>query len=388
MKKISQSLLSLVGLIVVIFLGLVASAAAQEVVATQPTVTPVPVVQTDPAVDPLMVARAFALKTPDHYQVQLSGTVLVSNSWSSFIFQAVMDSEGNITGLRINDVAIKLPKPIHSLPIGDGGVVKDVEVFVAGFSVTGEYVGYGRLYKGLVFGGDNLTVEFRPAVIRVVVPGVDVVGYGNDIRIKIPALEEYGYGWGSDAEGNFFVDLPVVGGTYDYELTQWSTGRVIGTGKINGPFKPVETSKDAFIGLTLQGNVRQVKLTDDPNRWVRLNSRFDCQVPVGGNSVSMGKVFFMDVGDGGLDFVADVAVAVNVYRVTDSGDLTEVPVSNLTYQPNPYQTHIATPSKTGKVVMAVTPLGKVGDYVPNFFFRRYYGPMPPPDTAGDGGGKG
>ncbi len=387
MKKIRQSFVGL--LTAIIFLGLVASAAAQEVATT--TSIPsgsTPVVQTDPAVDPVMVARAFALKTPDHYEVWLYGTMLVSNDWQAYRFTAMMDGEFNITDLRINDVAIKLPKPIRSLPIGDGGLVRNVDLSVLAYSDTGEYVGSGSLNKPLVFAGDSLTIELRPSEIKIAIPGVDVAAYeyGGDINLRIPGLSNYG--WGNE-DGNFFVYMPVVSGTYDYELIQRSTGKVIGAGKITNPFKPVQVSKDAFVGLNLQGNVRQVKFDrGQGDGQAYLATSFDCQIPVG-NGVSDGKVFFLDVGQGALELAVSSAVTVKVYQATASGDMTEVPVSNLTYQPNAdYYTHIATPSKVGKVVVVVTPFGKAWKDRSGFSFHRFYGPTPPPDTANNSGGGG
>ena len=331
------------------------------------------VIPPDSNVNPLNVARAFALKTPDHYECYFGGSILVSNVFQPMSMQFTMAKDFGITKLVINGNAIALPEPIYGLPLGEAGLMRDVYLNVNAMTKSGEYAGNGYVQKIVVTKNDSLIVKLTPAEIKQELPA-DVAQYGNDIDLSIDNFP-YGYGYGVD-NGKFYAYLPPVGGKYSYVLRQRSTGAVIGSGTLE-PFKPAVTPNDAYVGITYIGNVQGIALNQEAglDDWVGINNiNFDCQVPTEDGPV-MGKVIFTDVGSGNLDIILNGEYEVFVQAASSEGDMPFLALQDISASGQGWHEtrFVTTSGNVGKVVVTIIP--KITNQERNVWgnFHRFYG---------------
>lgn len=325
-------------------------------------------------VNPLNVARAFALKTPAYFNCWFQGQALVSNTWQQTTMNFIVrKSDFAITNLTINDKVIPLPKPIYGLPLGDGGIMRNVYVNASAMTKSGEYAGNGYVQMQQVSKDDQIEIILRPADVRQEIP-VDVGLYGSDIRFDIDGFI-YGYGYGV-SDGKFYAYLPPVGGKYHYILRRWSTGEPIGEGWVE-PFKDAVTPEATYFGVRYIGNVIGVDFnstgTDD---WIGVpNIQFDCSVPTDEGTNVQGKVVFTDVGSGSLELIMGADVHVFVQQVTDKGDMPFLLLEDhsVNYGGGNVETRVNTvKAKIGKVVITIIPKGPI-KYGPYLNIHRYYG---------------
>jgi len=331
----------------------------------------------NPNVNPLNVARALALNPPSYFQCSLSDQMLISNVFQPNTMQFVMrKSDFGITNLVINQTnSIALPAPIYGIPLGDGGLMRNVFLNVNALGKDGEYVGNGYLQLQSVSKNDSITVTIAPNGIKQEIP-VDVGEYGNDIGLTIDNFI-YGYGYGVD-NGKFYVYLPPVGGTYHYTLRQLSTGKVIGQGWLT-PFENAVTPTDAYFGINYMGNVLGVDFPDPIgfDSWIGVpNINFNCSVPMTTGTNVLGKVLFTDAGSGGIEIIAEGQYWIYIQTATsNNGDMPLVPLQDYSSsQPGWYETHVATTtSNIGKVVITIIP--KPGNTIQNPWvnLHRFYG---------------
>lgn len=343
--------------------------------------------QSDTNINPLNVARAFALKTPAYFVCQLQGQALISNSWQSVEMKFVVrKGDFGITNLTIGDTHIPLPEPIYGLPLGDGGIIRNVYVNATAVTKSDEYAGNGWVQLPQVTKDDHIQVVLHPADVRIEIP-VDVGLYGNDIRLDI---ENFIYGWGYGVSGDkFYVYLPPVGGRYHYILRRWSTGEPIGEGYIE-PFRATVTPDNAYFGVRYIGNVIEAEFnTVNTDEWIGVpNLGFDCSIPTTAGTNVFGKVIFVDVGSGGLELVIGADVWVYVQRATSTdGDmpflaLEDHSVTNQWYT----ETRLNTVQpRVGKVVITIVPKSSVDKLWLNL--HRFYGLPSSSTTPISGGGK-
>ncbi len=344
----------------------------------------------DTNINPLNVARGFALKTPTSFQCNLYGDALVSNAWKQVSVQfRVRKSDFAITNLSINNNNIPLPKPIYSLPLGNGGVLRNVSVGVSGWTESNEYGGNGRSYYPEITKDDQIEVVLNPSGIRQEIP-VDVGVYGGNIQLDIEGFN-YGYSYGVE-NGKFYVDLPPIGGKYHYVL-RLSTGEPIGEGIIE-PFHNAVTDNATFFGVKYAGNVLGVEFNSPSGNdsWKGVyNIGFDCIVPRVDGSITTGKVLFVDVGSGDLELSVNQDVYIYVQKVTENGDMPFLPLENHSVASQGYvETRMNTTSgKIGKVIIIIIPKsekGVVGTFYLNL--HRFYGPLSIPTGGGSGGSTG
>lgn len=331
--------------------------------------------QTDTNINPLNVARAFALKTPASFQCQMAGEMLVSNSWQWMNMSFTMRGDFAITNLSVNGNQIALPEPIYGIPMGDAGLMRNVYLNMNAMTKSGEYAGSGYLYQQMVSKDDNLKVVISPAEIRQEIP-IDVSQYGNDLDLTIEGYD-YGYGWGV-SDGKFYVYMSPVGGSYQYILRRRSDGMVIGTGWLE-PFHSVNTPGNAYVGFSYVGNVQGVEFTQPAGTesWAEIRYvQFDCSVPMYGGSNVLGKVIFADVGPGALEIVLNGEYDIYVQDATsDNGDMPFLPLEdNSTSGQYWSQTRVNTLSQNvGKVVVTIIPKPSNNVSGPWVGFHRFYG---------------
>lgn len=330
--------------------------------------------QNDTNINPLNIARAFSLKTPAYFKCQLYGLALVSNSWQRTTMTFfVQKSDFAITNLDINGKSIPLPKPIFGLPLGDGGIISDVYVSVAAYTRSGENCGYGSSQLPMVSKNDQIEVVLRPTDVRVEIP-VDVSKYANDIHLEIENFV-YGYGWGTDSDGKFYVSLPPVGGSYHYILRRWSTGEPIGEGYIE-PFKGVKTQNDAFLGVTYMGNVLGANFQmESGDEWISIPKiAYNCVIPMTNGTNVNGQVIFMDVGSGKLELIISGDVDIYVQQVVSQGDMPFLELEDHSYHDKwSSETRVNTTIyKVGKVVVTLVPKSPL-EYRPWLNIHRFYG---------------
>ncbi len=333
-------------------------------------------------INPLDVGRAFALKSPTYFKCTLYGNALVGDVWQPTIMEFVTrKSDHGITNLVVNGMIIPLPKPIYGLPMGDGGIIKDVNVNVTAFTDSGEYAGNGYTYAQAVSTGDQIEVILRPADVRREIP-VDVGRYGNDIKLEIEGFT-YGYGYGIDG-GKFYVYLPPVGGTYHYILRRWSTGEPIGEGWIE-PYKDPVISNNAFVGIRYIGNVVGVEFERRvSDQWISVpRQSFDCSIPTEDGTNVLGKVIWADVGQSSLEVSIHGSFDVYVYQATEEGDM---PLLELEDHSSNYQTRVNTVrNKVGKAVIVVVPRDSSAEQTTWIDLHKYLGsPSLPPVVIGKG----
>lgn len=334
----------------VLFLVAKVGLAAESSVATPP----------DPNVNPLNVARALVLKTPEYFRGFLQAEMLISNAFQSVEMRFDMTREFVITSLTVNGEEIALPEPINGIPLGDGGLMRNVYIQVNGQTVSGEFAGYGYLQKLVVTKDDSLQVVFLPADIKQEIPGVDVARYGGDLELVIEGIPSgYGYGYGTE-NGHYYAWVPPIGGRYHYILRQRSTGAVIGSGWLE-PFQPTVTPSDAYLSVTYVGNVREVRFLDQVgmDSWAGVDSiSFDCLVPTDDGTTVNGKVLFVDVGSGGLEIAMGGQFDIYVQSATsDLGYMPFLPLEDRSTSGDGwYQARVNTISRNvGKVVVTIVP---------------------------------
>ncbi|MES2215885.1 MAG: hypothetical protein V4481_01140 [Patescibacteria group bacterium] len=337
--------------------------------------------QTDTNINPLNVARGLALKPATSYQWYVSGEMLVSNQWRSYYFQyTVRKSDGAITDLSVNGVAIKLAKPAIGLPLGDGGMMRGVYANASAFTKSGEYAGFGYTQKDLVRKGETISVTLAPAEIAQEIQ-LDPIYMGQDLNLRIENFP-YGYGWGWQ-NGKFTVYTTPIGGKFNYTITL-RDGTTISSGVLE-PYKPVVVDNNTYSAINYVGNVIEggFKSPAGQEEWTSTGSvEFDCLIPLPGQPAVYGKVIFMDVDVGGLDLTISGNYGVLVQKVTEQGDMPFLPLQNLSSSGNGYvETRVATGQNVGKIVVSVIPHEKSGQAW--ISLHRFYGPL---DTSG--GGKG
>jgi hypothetical protein len=340
--------------------------------APAPTTTPV----TPTQIDARVIARAFVLKPYARCQCFLQGNMLVNGGWTWMNIDFTMEKDGAITQMFVNSVQIPIPTPIYGIPLGDGGLMRDVYLNVNATTADGEYAGFGYLQQEAVSKGDNLIVELTPAGIKTEIP-FDITNAGN-VQLIIEGFP-YGYGYGSE-NGKFFVELPPVGGRYHYIIKRWSDGVVLGEGWVE-PFKPTEESNDTFVGVSYLGNVVEVgfKQPAGVNDWETI-AGFDlnCTIPTTTGSSVMGKVFFADAGAGNLDLMISGDYLVYVQSATSTGDMPYLLLANhSTNNQGWIETRmVTTAGSIGKVVITIIPRpGAVNNQAkPWLSVYRFYGP--------------
>lgn len=314
--------------------------------------------QNDTQVNPLDVGRAFALKSPAFFKLQLQGRTLMGDSWQDTIMLfAVRKSDFAITNLTINGVSIPLPKPIYGLPMGDGGIMADVNINATAFTASGEFAGHGYNFVRLVSVNDQIEVVVRPADVRRQIP-VDVGRYGNDIKLEIEEFI-YGYGYGVDGD-KFYVYLPPIGGKYHYILRRWSTGEPIGEGWVE-PFKDPVVSENAYVGIRYLGNVIGVEFNKSTvDEWIAVpHVQYDCSIPTEDGTNVFGKVISVDVGAQSLEVIVNGKVDVYVYQATADGDM---PLLKLEDRSTYHETRVNTiVGKVGKAVVVIVPYDASGN---------------------------
>jgi len=322
------------------------------------------------SINPLDIARAFALKPPYAHGGSWYGDMLIGQQWVRTYMFWQMDKYGAITALEINGVQIPLPEPIYGLPMGDGGLARNVWISLDAVTESGENAGSGSLYKEIVSKGDSLIVTLIPASITQVIP-VSVAGNDN-VQLTIENFT-YGYGWWV-ADGQLHVSLPPVGGSYDYVVRD-GRGNVIGTGVIK-PFQPVIAADDAYIGVALLGNVQGAEFTQPDGRddWTSLSSlKMDCSIPTDGGGVA-GKVIYVDCASGGLQVSVYGDYSITVQSATSSGDMPQLQLEDHSVtQPGWTMTQVNTTDiGIGKVVITIIP--KPGNTAPNPWLNlhRFY----------------
>ncbi len=327
----------------------------------------------DPNVNPVNVARALALKTPGYYSGRMWCDMLISGSFQEMEMGFIMQKDFSITSLTVDGDPINLPEPILSLPLGDGGLMRNVYLNISAMTAEGEYAGSGYADERVVTKDDRLSVVIAPADIRQEIP-VDVSLYGNDIQLIIEDFI-YGYGYGV-SDGRFYVYLPPVGGAYHYILRRWSDGSVIGTGWLE-PFKPVITPNDAYLGVTYLGNVQEVTFTrsEGYDDWAYLRQiKFDCLVPTTAGSM-MGKVAFADVGSSGLEIIISGKYWIYVQSAMDeNGDMPYIPLKDNSQSGQGwYETRVNTfGTGIGKVVISIIPAPGNTRLNPWADFHKFY----------------
>ena len=362
MKKMKVWLVAVMACLVASFV----SAAGGPVVITPPV--------TNSGVNPLNVARAFALKTPAYYQCWLSGDMLIDGKfkWTDMSF-TMRGGDFAITNLVIDGTnSIPLPQPIYGIPLGNGGLMQNVFLNVNAMTKNGEYAGSGYIQRQAVSKDDSLVVVISPAAMKQEIP-VDLATYGNDISLTIDGFT-YGYGYGV-VDGKFYVWLPPVGGRYHYVLRRQSDGTIIGSGWVE-PFKNTVTPDDAYIGVSYIGNVMGSEFPQ-PNgvdSWAGIpNISFDCEIPMADGSVVAGKVIFTDVGSGGLELYLGGDCWVGVYSATTAtGDMLGVPLKDNGSMPG-WTAVSTTGMQVGKVVITIIPKPTNQFVNPYVNLHRFYG---------------
>lgn len=308
------------------------------------------------AINSLDIACAFALKPPSTYHGYMDCDMLVSNAWVWMYMEMDMVKDANgvlaITSLTINNVQIPMPEPVYGIPMGDGGVARDVYLYISAMTKTGDYSGWGELRTNVVSKGDSLLVTLMPASITQILP-VDVTGY-NMVQVVIENFP-YGCGWWIE-DGQLHVSFAPVGGEYHCVVYDMS-GNVIWDGMVE-PFKPAISSDDSYVGVALMGNVVGAEFTqpDGQDGWTYIsNIKMDCSIPTDDGGVLTGKVVYVDCGTGGLEMRIGGSYSVYVYSATTgmpSLDLRDNSHGNQ----YPSQTWVNTTAiNIGKVVVAIIP---------------------------------
>ena len=316
--------------------------------------------------NPLDIARAFALKTPDHFNCWLTGNMLISNSFQWVAMSFIMTLDFGITNLVVYDAygnvtQIPTPEPIYGIPLGDGGLWQNVGVYVSAVTKTGDSSGYAWTNVNSIVKGDNLMVTLIPAMIRQTLP-VDISQCFGDFQVIINNMP-YGYGFGPE-NGQIVLELAPVGGQYPYVVRRISDGTVIATGWVQ-PFRPATEDNDTYLGVGYLGNVKELAFSQ-PNGvedWIGANSlAMNCVIPNDSGSVT-GQVIFIDAGSRGLDIQMWGKFSISIYSATgNDGDMQLLPTQDLSA--DPYSTRIATTGmNAGKVVIVVVP--KQGNTVQN-----------------------
>jgi len=313
---------------------------------------------TPPVVDipdnPINIARAFALNPFTNCQWQIGGEMLIDNQYIQTHMTLTTRKNGAITSILINDDPIPLPNgPIYGLPMGNGGVFRNVNIYVSAMNDTGDCVANGQLNQALVKKGDSLVVPLIPGGLRQEIV-CDLPSSGN-VDLIIEGFDD-GYSWGVQ-DGHLYVYLPPVGGIYNYTVRNMTTGAIIGSGTIE-PFKPTVAANRAYVGVSYAGNVIEAEFPqpDGYDAWANLRSvEFDCSIPWNG-STAPGKVIFADCGGGGLEVQSFMThCQVYVQQVTTEGDM---PYLALTDNSAPGTTRVSTIQKNiGKVVITIINLG-------------------------------
>ena len=344
----------------------------------------IPPVNETQSINPVDVARAFALKSPAFCEGDLWCDMLISNKYQTMWMSFMMRSDdGAITNLVINDVNIPLPKPIYGLPMGDGGVMHDVWLSMSAYTASGDFAGHGYFSEQEVINGDNMVVTLIPADIKIPIP-INTPIKGR-VEVEIEGVP-YGYGYGVE-NGQLYVWLPPVGGSYSYVVRD-SNGMVIGSGTIE-PFEETVVDRDAYVGVSYAGNVAGMKFPQPSgyDSWAWLPLSFNCSIPTISGSNVAGAIIFTDVGTGGLELVLSGEYWVYVQQASDeNGDmpfleLVDQSVSDQGW----YETRMYTKiMNVGKVVITIIPKTQF-EYRPYLNSHRFYGT---PSNNGGGGDKG
>ena len=328
----------------------------------------------DGGVNPINVARAFALKTPASYQGYLNGNALIDGAfrWTEMSF--TMNSDFEITSLVIDQTNnIPIDEPLKGLPMCNGGLMRGVYLGINAMTADGEYAGNGYTNKNVVSRGDNLMVVLSPADIRMEVP-VDAEYINQNVRLTIDGLSNYGWGW---SNGKLYVYLSPVGGTYSYTVSL-PDGTTIGSGQLE-PFHNTVTDNDSYVGISYIGNVigMQFPQPDGYESWTYINAiDMNCSIPMSDGSITNGKVVFADVGSGGLEVVIWGDYQVIVQSATDvNGDMPSLALQdNSSSGPGWHETRVNTVNmNVGRVVITIIPRSGNSVLKPYLELGRFYG---------------
>lgn len=339
----------------------------------------------DDNINPLNVARAFALKTPTYFQCSLSGQMLVSNSWQNINMQFVVrKSDFAITNLAVNGSAIPLPEPIYGLPLSKQGVMRSVYVGVSAYTKDRQFAGHGYVDIPQITTGSHIEVILRPADVQIEIPLENALSYEGDINLNIEDFN-YGYGYGINYNGKLYVSLPPVGGRYHYTITRRSDGSPLGEGWLE-PFKAVETPDNTYFGVRYIGNVAEAIFNNHGYEdWIGFQIKSDCSIPTMAGTNVAGKVLFADVGTGGLEVVIGMGATIYVHQVTDDGEMPLLELKDESVSSGDWvQTRVYTTSyNVGKVVITIIPSSSRTESWINL--HRFYNT---PSSGGGGGGLG
>jgi hypothetical protein len=332
----------------------------------------------DPGINPLNVARAFVNKTPAYYQCSLGCNMLKEDSFEWMSMKFTMTKDLKITKLTVNGIEIPITEPLLGIPLGAGGLMRNVYLNVNAMTESGEYAGSGYVQAEVITKDGSIAVTLIPADVKRELPVKDLEQYDpSDLGLEIEDLSKqgYGYGWGVE-DGRFNAWIPPLGNSYHYIIRQRSTGAIVAEGDI-GPYSPAVASDNAHVGVDYAGNVGEIEFTrpDGYDEWVSGKSfTFNCLVPFG-DTVIAGKVIIADVKSGGLEVY--VSGDCDVYVLSAASSEGNMVPFELNHHSSEWgETRVSTIDKNiGKVVVAIIPKPTNQSESTWVAFHRFYGPL-------------
>lgn len=336
------------------------------------------IVQTkgDNNINPVVVARAFALKSPEYFNANLYGQALKGETWEKVMMRfTIRKSDFGITSLYINGEEIPLPEAIYSLPLPTSGIIRNVQLDVEAMTKSGDYAGHGFVDREYTTKDDILEVVIKPSEVRQALP-IDVSLYG-DVDVEIQGLDTYGWG---PSDGKFYVYFEPTGDEFHYIVRRRDDGQVISEGSLR-PFGDAATANNTYFGFSYAGGVIDASFPDsEGEEWLWMpNLKFNSEVPTESGKNIAGGVLFTDVGNGALEILVRADVWIYVQQATEAGEMPFLELKTETIHsddedPWLVQTmaHTVQPFGVGKVVITIFPKGpSLGE--PGVQLHRYYG---------------
>lgn len=211
----------------------------------------------NPLHDSVLTARAFALHTPDRFDLYVYVQTNEGGTLVDYWMFGTRLPDGSITRLTVDNVLVldENDPPLWSLPLPTKGSITYVSCNLTGYE-SGQFVSYGNFYSGLFKRGDAISVLMYPASVKVLAKYKLPAGVnGNDLWINV----ENGAGGYYDyfAQGFYLYVDPSVSSSR-YWIIDQHTGVTLLTGIVHpydGQVLPPTTSTTSltYIDGVLDG---------------------------------------------------------------------------------------------------------------------------------------
>lgn len=326
--------------------------------------------------DPRKIAAAFSMLgretryygNYDYYVVKSEG--VSSYVYGYFIAEANPDgSVGRITHLYKNGVEIPLAAPLSRFPHDIEGAMTRVWMNVGGVQSENRQLSHGYFYTESLGKGDPIVINLKPSYVSASIKMTLPAGVNPD-TVRLVTADGRRY-WYDSWSGQFDVWIDPVLGNQDYTIVDASTGAVIQSGGVLGPFMIAKETPDNALGIVREEGVQLVSISKT-NDWQSFTGQQFVTKVTYSDTVYPAKVFYADTLDGGNLAVSLYGISgpdtfLLIEEVLDDGSLQLI---KKVQGDNYYELRTETKSSYHRLVITVLGQSAIPSRGFNVHFRR------------------